>query len=56
MKKLYQKICMTPLDVSFEGNVLQASTVDTTVAMTKTTGQEIDEYPFQDDSFNTEWE
>ena len=47
---------MIPLDVSIEGIVLKGSIVDTTVVMTKSTGQEINEYPFQDDSFNTEWE
>ena len=48
---------MTPLKVSYEGYVLQASIVDNTVVMTKSTGQEINDYPFsEDDTFNTEWE
>ena len=56
MKQLYQKLSITPVQVFSGGNVLAASVVDTTVVMTKSTGQEINDYPFQDDSFNTEWE
>ena len=56
MKKHYEKMCMTPLGIVFEGNLLQASIV-TEEAMVSTTGQKTETYDFSDaDSFNTQWE
>ena len=56
MKKNYEKICITPLGISAEGNLLQASIV-TEQAVVSTAGQKVETYDFSDaDSFNTEWE
>ena len=55
MKKHYEKMCMTPLGFVFEGNLLEASVVETMVV--ESTGQEVMDYDFsQDTSFNTDWE
>ena len=58
MKKHYEKICMTPLKFTLEGNLLEGSIVDTAVVTTKSTGQEINPIDFSSENnpFNTDWE
>ena len=57
MKKHYEKMCMTPLGVVFEGNLLQCSVV-TNDSVVTTTGQEVQSYDFTDNTsdFNHTWE
>ena len=54
MKKHYEKMCMTPLGFEFEGNVLGASTYDSTAV--RSTGQEVEEIDFSESPFNHNWE
>lgn len=55
MKKHYEKMCVTPLGVVFEGNLLGASTVNTT--RVRATGQEVENLDFSDSgTFNHSWE
>ena len=59
MKKPYEKISMTPLKLfTLEGNLLEASVVDTTVATTQISGQEVNSIDFSSEGnpFNTDWE
>lgn len=56
MKKVYKKLCVTPLQFSCEGNLLQASIV-TEQAVVSTTGQKVETYDFNDSStFQQDWE
>ena len=55
MKQRYQTLTIEPLEFSIEGNLLQASIV-TEEAMVTTSGQKVEEYDFNDGSFNLDWE
>lgn len=56
MKKIYDKLNVTPLGFVPDGNFLQASIV-TEETMVSTTGQKLETYDFNDtDTFNTQWE
>ena len=56
MRKSYQPLLTTPLEIEVEGNVMAASVVDNSYI--ESTGQEIgDEFNFEDvSSFNQVWE
>ena len=53
MKKHYEKMCMTPLDFMFEGNLLEGSVIDD-MAVTSM-GQKVEEINAQTE-WSTEWE
>ena len=55
MKQRYQTLTIEPLVFSIEGSLLQASIV-TEEAMVTTSGQKVEEYDFNDGSFNLDWE
>ena len=58
MKKHYEKMCMTPLGMEFESNLLliQGSMVDN-VDSVVITEQTVENYDFGDGgSFNVDWE
>ena len=56
MKKHYEKMCMTPLESVFEGNLLLASVVTEESTVT-TLGHPLETENFDDsETFHTEWE
>ena len=54
MKKHYEKMCMTPLGFDFEGSLMSSSVATQTTV--RTTGQEVQNLDFSDDTFNHSWE
>ena len=56
MKKPYQELSITPLQLFTTGAVLQGSVVQAEAAV-RTTGQVVNDVPFDDDtSFQQDWE
>ena len=56
MKKHYEKMCMTPLGMYFEGDLLLASVVTEESTVT-TLGHELEREPFDDsETFHVEWD
>ena len=56
MKKLYEKLSITPLQVYAGCSLLQGSVVQTGAAV-RTTGQVVNEIDFENDpSFQQDWE
>ena len=54
MKKHYEKMCMAPLEVVFEGHLLEGSVLDDLTVTS--VGQKVQDIDAEDQGWNTEWE
>ena len=54
MKKHYEKMCMTPLEFIFEGNLLEGSVLDDMKVISA--GQLVQDIDAEEQGWNTEWE